>query len=194
MDDVHGVSEDDQIGEGEVLGDGVVEAGEETAEKSVSEVYINNGGVSETQRVLSEEEEIQVEEAGVGGSKPTWGEQVEEAELEEQEEEAVKVKTASKRRGKTGTIRQEAKSSKVEEDRQTVRGQAEESESDECVSDSSDISGFKVSNSQQKKLYSVELIVVFSQNQKCKRGKNGRTFPSFKFVLYLGQTPHEQKR
>ena len=133
-------------------------------------MYINNGGVSETQGVLSEEEEIQVEEAGVGGSKPTWGEQVEEAELEEQEEEAVKVKTASKRRGKTGTIRQEAKSSKVEEDRQTVRGQAEESESDECVSDSSDISGFKVSNSQQKKLYSVELIQSFLAKTKNTKG------------------------
>ena len=194
MDDVHGVSEDDQIGEGEVLGDGVAEsgAGEETAEKSVSEVYINNGGVSETQGGLSEEEEIQAEETGMGGSKPTWGEQVEEAELEEEEEEAVKAKTASKRRGKTRT-KQEAKSSKVE-DRQTVRGQTEESESDECVSDSSDISGFKVSNSQQKKLYSVELIQSFLTKTKNAKGvKMEEHFPVLS-LFYTSARLHMSKK
>ncbi|KAK0155411.1 Transposon TX1 uncharacterized protein [Merluccius polli] len=159
---------------GEVLGDAVEgEVGEETAGDSVSEVQVNKV-VSEAQEGMSEEEdETQAEGTGMGGSKPTWGEQVEEAEveeaeMEEEEEEAVKAKPASKRRRKTRGMKSEAKSSKVEEeDRQTGRGQMEESESDESISDSSDISGFKITKSQQKKLYSVEMIVVFSTNKKC---------------------------
>ena len=111
MDDVHGVSENDQASGGEVLSDDVVES-------EVGEVRINIGGVSETQEGMSEEEEIQTEETGVGGSKPTWGEQVEEAEMEEEEEEAVTEKTSSKRRRNTRATKQEAKSSKVEEGRQ----------------------------------------------------------------------------
>ena len=106
----------------------------------------------------------------MGGSKPTWGEQVEEAEMEEEEEEAVKGRTTSKRRRKTRATNQEAKSSKVEEDRQLVKGQTEESESDECVSDNSDVSGAKISNSQQNKLYSVELIQAFLAKTKNAKG------------------------
>ena len=72
VDDVHGVSVNDQASGGEVLGDDVVES-------EVGEARINIGGVSETQEGMSEEEEeIQTEETGVGGSKPTWEEQAEE--------------------------------------------------------------------------------------------------------------------
>uniref|UniRef100_A0A3Q3FMI3 MHC class I-like antigen recognition-like domain-containing protein n=1 Tax=Labrus bergylta TaxID=56723 RepID=A0A3Q3FMI3_9LABR len=65
MNDVHGVGENNQGSEGEVLGD-VVES--EVGEEKGSEVQINKAsGVSEVQEGMSEEEdETQAEEAGGG--------------------------------------------------------------------------------------------------------------------------------
>ena len=153
---VHGVGENDQGGE--VLGD--------AAEGEVGEVL--GDAVEEAEM---EEEEEEEEEEGRRRRR--------EREEEEEEEEAVKAKPASKRRRKTRGTKSEAKSSKVEEeDRQTGRGQTEGSETDESISDSSDISGFKINNSQQKKLYTVEMIQSFlAQTKNAKGVKIEEHFP-----------------
>ena len=78
-----------------------------------------------------------------GDDRGTWGEQVEE---EEMEEEALKSKQTVKRRRSNRTILNDAKSNKVQ-----MNSDVSESE---CVSDSSEVPLFN--NSQRKKLLTVD--------------------------------------
>lgn len=177
-----GVKETSGVGDPEIRKTGEVS---KTQEGQTGET-----GIVQTDKTgeTSMEEESQGKKDSVDGA---WSEQVEEAELEP----TAKPKPAHKRRRKTRSLLNEAKSCKVGEDSGRKSVQDEESgNEDECVSDSSDVPGFKLSNSQERKMYSVEDVKIFLLQTKNQHGvKVEDYFPDLS-VFYTSARLHMSQK
>ena len=185
---------------GAVNNDGGVELNVEAIENSaiVQGAIVNKEGVvneeggaglEEETRMEEEKEELGehvTEQEAAGGEGRSWAEQVEEAEMG-----AEQVKPAQKRRRKTKNLN-DAKATKI---RQTEN---KEINSDGCesdgVSDDSDVPAFKITSSQQKKIYTAEEIKKFLKKTKNQHGVKVEEHFNDLTVFYTSARLHMSQR
>uniref|UniRef100_G3Q7R1 CCHC-type domain-containing protein n=1 Tax=Gasterosteus aculeatus TaxID=69293 RepID=G3Q7R1_GASAC len=151
-----------------VVNEGVL-VGERGALGEVAQGEDGGEGKEKGEGGVSVEQESGAREAQLGGGLNGGVEQAEEVKMVE--EEAGEQKAATKRRKKRQDTGSEAKASKVGEEEEAMGGQgpSEGSESEGCVSDSSDSHSACLTHSQREKLYSAEQIKMFLQKVKNRR-------------------------